>query len=83
MWCKVQPLSCIQKHKMERRGIRIPVNLYFQKNCTFAAFSLWKRALHKYNYKTISDHNITSTQELPAAVLQLLVRSLWDNTGSF
>lgn len=68
---------------MERRGKRIPVNLYFQENYTSAAFSLWNRALHKSHYKTISDHNITSTQELPAAVLQLLVISLWDNTDSF
>lgn len=82
MWCKVQSLSCTQEHKRERRGKGIPVSLHFQKKYTSAAFSLWKRTLHKYPYKTILCH-VTSTQVLQAAVLQLLVVSLWDNTGIF
>jgi len=73
MGCKAQPLNCIQESKRQRRGKGIQ---YFQKKYTSAAFSLWKRTLHKYPYKTISYCNNTSTQVLQAAALQLPVLSL-------
>lgn len=81
MCCEIKSLNCIQEHTRERSGKAISVSLDFQKKYISAAFSPWKRTLHKYPDKIVSYQNITSTQVLQTALLQLLVISLWDNTA--